>query len=33
MRIPLSLALTLAAGCALAQGAIHTDPAKRRPGF
>jgi len=33
MRFPLSLALILASGCALAQGAIDTDPAKRRPGF
>ena len=33
MRLPLSLALILASGCALAQGAIDADPAKRRPGF
>jgi hypothetical protein len=33
MRVPLSIALTLAATCALAQGKIHADPAKPRPGF
>jgi hypothetical protein len=33
VRIPLSIALSLAAACALAQGKIHPDPAKPRPGF
>jgi hypothetical protein len=34
MRIPLSIALILAATCAYAQvGKIHPDPAKPRPGF
>ena len=33
MRVPLSIALILVAASALAQGRIHPDPAKPRPGF